>query len=168
MNDSITTRFHATPLGTMRSTWTAAGLSALGWTNGNHDAFCKKSALSDFLETCLTAYFQSGVADFQDVPIDTDEWSSFERDVFECCRSIPAGRTWTYKKLATKAGHAGANRAVGAAMARNRILLIVPCHRVICSEGGLSGFSALGGVETKRYLLDLETRQMSFDLEASC
>ena len=62
----------------------------------------------------------------------------------------------TYKQLAKLAGNEKASRAVGAAMSRNRILLVIPCHRVIAAGGGLRGFSAPGGLATKRLLLQLE------------
>jgi methylated-DNA-[protein]-cysteine S-methyltransferase len=60
--------------------------------------------------------------------------------------------------LATGVGSRGASRAVGAAMSRNRILLVIPCHRVVSAGGVLRGFSAPGGLRTKQFLLDLESR----------
>ena len=69
---------------------------------------------------------------------------------------IPLGHTITYQELARLAGNKKASRAVGAAMSRNRILLIIPCHRVVSTSGNLQGYSAKGGINTKRLLLELE------------
>ncbi|MCL4165073.1 UNVERIFIED_CONTAM: hypothetical protein GTU68_055700 [Idotea baltica] len=76
--------------------------------------------------------------------------------VYQCCRQIQPGDTMTYKQLAAAAGNEKASRAVGAAMSRNRILLVIPCHRVLAANGQLRGFSAPGGLATKQSLLDLE------------
>ena len=72
------------------------------------------------------------------------------------CRKIPYGKTLSYGQLAAKAGRPGAARAVGNHMAGNRTPIIVPCHRVLPSGGGLGGFSAAGGVALKRRLLEME------------
>jgi methylated-DNA-[protein]-cysteine S-methyltransferase len=88
--------------------------------------------------------------------LDGSGWTAFGRAVYRECRRIPAGTTVTYGELAERAGTRSASRAVGALMARNRILLVIPCHRVVAVGGGLRGFSAEGGLATKRYLLDLE------------
>ena len=76
------------------------------------------------------------------------------------CRRIPYGRTMSYAELAAKAGSPNAARAVGNCMAGNRIPLIVPCHRVVCSDGRLGSYSAPGGTRMKRRLLDLESKKL--------
>jgi methylated-DNA-[protein]-cysteine S-methyltransferase len=78
----------------------------------------------------------------------------FERRVWEEVRAIPYGRTATYAEIARRVGHPGASRAVGRANARNPVAVIVPCHRVVGSNGSLTGYA--GGLEMKRALLDLE------------
>ncbi|REK24577.1 MAG: methylated-DNA--[protein]-cysteine S-methyltransferase [Planctomycetota bacterium] len=94
--------------------------------------------------------------DFCDVTVDTTDLSEFSRRVVSQCRQIPPGETLTYGELAARAGSAAAARAVGRVMARNRIPLVIPCHRVVGSGGKLTGFSAPGGCETKQRLLELE------------
>ena len=78
----------------------------------------------------------------------------FQLAVWEALRSIPPGTTTTYGALADRIGRHGAARAVGAAVGRNPISVIVPCHRVVGSDGSLTGFA--GGIARKRALLALE------------
>jgi methylated-DNA-[protein]-cysteine S-methyltransferase len=86
------------------------------------------------------------------------EGTDFTRRVYEVVRRIPPGETRTYAQVARAAGRPGAARAVGNAMANNRLCLFVPCHRVVGSTG-LGGFSGSGGLAQKRLLLDLEERR---------
>jgi methylated-DNA-[protein]-cysteine S-methyltransferase len=78
----------------------------------------------------------------------------FQRSVWSLLAEIPFGETWSYGELAGRVGNAAASRAVGAANGRNPIPIVIPCHRVIGSDGSLTGFG--GGLEAKRFLLDLE------------
>jgi methylated-DNA-[protein]-cysteine S-methyltransferase len=78
----------------------------------------------------------------------------FERRVWDEVRAIPYGETATYAEIAERIGRPGACRAVGRANGRNPVAVVVPCHRVIGSDGSLTGYA--GGIETKRALLDLE------------
>ena len=80
--------------------------------------------------------------------------TTFQKEVWSALRSIPFGETTTYGKIASKSGRASAVRAVGAAVGRNPLSVIVPCHRVLGANGTLTGFA--GGVERKRWLLDHE------------
>jgi methylated-DNA-[protein]-cysteine S-methyltransferase len=82
------------------------------------------------------------------------EGTPFERRVWDEVRAIPYGETATYAEIARRIGRPGASRAVGRANARNPVAVIVPCHRVIGSDGSLTGYA--GGIEMKRALLDLE------------
>ncbi len=104
----------------------------------------------------LRAYASGKPTDFRDIKIHTDEMTDFGRRTIIACRKIPYGKTTTYGELAATAGSPAAARAVGRCMATNRIPIIVPCHRVLTSGKGLGGFSAPGGTETKRRLLDME------------
>jgi len=81
--------------------------------------------------------------------------TAFQRAVWSMARAIPYGETRSYAWVAGSIGRPHAVRAVGGALARNSIPIIVPCHRVIASDGGLGGFS--GGLELKRRLLELES-----------
>jgi methylated-DNA-[protein]-cysteine S-methyltransferase len=94
--------------------------------------------------------------DFRDVAIDDSHLTPFERSVAKACRAIAYGETLSYGQLASKIGRAGAARAVGRVMATNRYPLIVPCHRVLASGGGLGGYSAPQGLAMKRKLLAME------------
>jgi len=80
--------------------------------------------------------------------------TDFQSVVWAALRTIEYGQTWTYGELATAIGRPTAARAVGTANGRNPLSIVVPCHRVVASTGGLAGFA--GGLATKRQLLDLE------------
>ncbi|MFF5212700.1 methylated-DNA--[protein]-cysteine S-methyltransferase [Streptosporangium sp. NPDC000396] len=80
--------------------------------------------------------------------------SDFQRRIWQTVAGIPYGQTWTYAQLADAVGGREVIRAVGAANGRNPIAVVVPCHRVVGSDGSLTGFS--GGLARKRFLLDLE------------
>lgn len=97
--------------------------------------------------------------DFADVPLDTEALPPFYAQVYEALRRVPSGATTTYGALGRKiSGTTGAARAVGVAMAKNPFALLVPCHRVVGSDGKLHGFSAHGGLTTKARLLAIEGR----------
>jgi methylated-DNA-[protein]-cysteine S-methyltransferase len=80
----------------------------------------------------------------------------FQQQVWQALGEIPYGERRTYGQISAAIGRPGAARAVGAACAANEILLLIPCHRVVGAQGALTGFSARGGVDTKRCLLELE------------
>ena len=80
--------------------------------------------------------------------------SEFDRRVLDVVAKIPYGETLSYREVALRAGFPRAFRAAGGALGRNPLPIIVPCHRVIRSDGGLGGFG--GGIEIKKYLLELE------------
>lgn len=94
--------------------------------------------------------------DFRDVPLDLADGTAFERRVWRAACRVPAGRTTTYGSLARAIGRPGAARAVGRALGRNPVALVVPCHRVLGAGGELRGFSACGGTALKGRLLALE------------
>lgn len=103
----------------------------------------------------LRAYFEQPTLHF-DVPLDLSAASPFHRQALQLIRSIPAGTVWTYKQVAEALGRPTASRAVGQAMARNPVPIIVPCHRVVGSGGSLTGYGGGGGIATKRRLLQME------------
>jgi methylated-DNA-[protein]-cysteine S-methyltransferase len=100
----------------------------------------------------LAEYFAGERLDF-DVPL-AMTGTPFQRRVWDALREIPYGETATYGELAHRLGRPSASRAVGLANGRNPIAVIVPCHRVIGSDGSLTGYG--GGLERKGYLLNLE------------
>ena len=93
---------------------------------------------------------------FDTVVLDLSGMTPFQADVIDACRMIEWGETCTYGELAARVGRPGAARAVGNVMRRNRVPLVVPCHRVVGRGGRLVGYSAPGGVELKSRLLRLE------------
>ena len=110
------------------------------------------------LQHRIAAYFEASCANFDDIPVVLDGLSGFAQLVLTACRDIAFGQTISYGQLAKRLGRAGADRAVGAALAKNPLPLIIPCHRVICSNGKVGGFSAAGGVDLKEKLLALEQK----------
>jgi AraC family transcriptional regulator of adaptative response/methylated-DNA-[protein]-cysteine methyltransferase len=100
----------------------------------------------------LSAYFAGTLREFT-VPLVTPG-TAWEQSVWARLRKIPFGETCSYGDLAAALGKPGAARAVGLANGRNRIAIVIPCHRVINSNGGLHGYG--GGIENKRWLLEHE------------
>lgn len=85
------------------------------------------------------------------------ECTDFEKDVYDALILVPYGQTLSYKELASLAGHPNAYRAVGSTMAKNKFVIVVPCHRVIKEDGSLGNYSAVHGIKTKKWLLDYES-----------
>jgi O-6-methylguanine DNA methyltransferase len=86
------------------------------------------------------------------------KYPPFLQKVWLACAEIPAGSTVTYGELARKIGHPGAARAVGTALSKNPFAPVIPCHRVIRSDGKMGGYSGRGGIRTKRKLLEEEKK----------
>lgn len=103
----------------------------------------------------LRAYFAGELTEF-DLPMQL-EGTEFQRRVWAALREIPYGKTISYGELAARIGSPGASRAVGLANGRNPIAIIVPCHRVIGSDGSLTGYG--GGLDRKVWLLEHEAAQ---------
>lgn len=91
----------------------------------------------------------------------------FERCVWQACRQIDYGQRVTYKHLAERTGHPRAARAVGLAMARNPCPIVVPCHRVLRTDGSLGGYSGPGGLAFKQRLLDMEAAASAHATQAN-
>ena len=101
------------------------------------------------------AYFTGDRIDFPD-KLDLSGATPFQRQVWEVTKLIPHGDTRSYKWVAEQIGKSGASRAVGQALAKNPLPIIVPCHRVVNTDGRLGGFG--GGLEMKRHFLHLEAQ----------
>jgi methylated-DNA-[protein]-cysteine S-methyltransferase len=111
------------------------------------------------LRNRLTAYADGEVVDFRDIAVNLEGWTAFQRRVLAALRCVGYGTTLSYADLASRAGSPGAARAVGQVMARNRLPIIIPCHRVLASGGAIGGFSAPQGIALKERLLELERRR---------
>ncbi|WP_442505728.1 methylated-DNA--[protein]-cysteine S-methyltransferase [Novipirellula sp. SH528] len=158
---------HQSPLGKMWSEWTERGLWSLRWGNDRAQSPSPQklsqtnmTTVREWVESLderLQSYFEFGCTTFETVQVDESNWTPFMKAVYRHCREIQPGTRQTYKQLAECAGSPRASRAVGSSMARNRMPIVIPCHRVVASSGKLCGFSAPGGLDTKQYLLDLES-----------
>jgi methylated-DNA-[protein]-cysteine S-methyltransferase len=104
------------------------------------------------------AYFNGQAVEFDDVACELPGEGTFGGKVLRACRTLRYGQTVSYSELAKLMGQPEASRAVAAALGKNNIPLVIPCHRVMCAGGALGGFSAPGGVEIKRRMLVLESR----------
>jgi len=148
-----------TPHGTMLVTATPKGLAGVYFKGQKH--FPKKrewrrDARHPMLRRArreLAEYFAGKRKRF-DVPLDP-QGTVFQRKIWKAISSVSFGRTLTYSEIAKRAGHAGSARAAGAATGRNPISVIVPCHRIMGSDGSLTGYA--GGLNRKRALLRLES-----------
>ncbi len=101
-------------------------------------------------------HLQGDVQDFRDIALDLEGAGSFARRVYEAARQIPTGQTRSYGELAKAVGHPLAARAVGQALGKNPVALLIPCHRVLAAGGKVGGFSAHGGLATKTRMLAIE------------
>ncbi len=111
----------------------------------------------------LEAYFRGELTAF-DVPLAL-VGTPFQQRVWAALWTIPYGTTWSYGRLAAEIGSPAASRAVGLANGRNPVGIVVPCHRVVGSTGRLTGYG--GGMERKRFLLDLEQGRLGLLTPAS-
>lgn len=107
------------------------------------------------VQSCVERYLEGDRQALDHIDLDLNGAPPFFRAAWEACRGIPSGETRSYAWLAAEAGSPLAVRAAGQAMARNRWPLIIPCHRVIASDGGLGGYGA-GGLSVKARLLQME------------
>lgn len=160
-----------TARGTCTLAWTPEALVSLclpaGWevapprdaTGPGQDDPALEEGLPDFVRNAIRrvqGHLRGQVPIYDDLPVNLDRLSPFTRQILVTIRRIPPGVTRTYGEVARAVGRPGAARAVGRAVAANPLPLVIPCHRVVAVSGRLGGFSAPGGIETKRWLLWLE------------
>ena len=103
----------------------------------------------------LAAWFDGRLREFT-LPVDLGGMTAFQQRVLHLASAIPAGVMRTYGELARDVGSPRASRAVGQALGRNPVPIVIPCHRVVGSNGRLTGYSGGHGIESKRWLLRLE------------
>jgi|Deesub1362B_J571_1020462.scaffolds.fasta_scaffold00243_19 methylated-DNA-[protein]-cysteine S-methyltransferase len=123
------------------------------YTKLNKYKFEQNSKLFSEEIELIDSYFKGKKTNFSNIKIDFPFGSYWEKKVWLETRKIPYGKICTYKFIAQKLDSKG-YRSIGRALGKNPLLIIIPCHRVIKTDGGLGGFSA--GIELKRYLLKLE------------
>ncbi len=154
--------YHQTPIGPLLLAGDGEQLSLLGFPGGKmarrHEAHWVED-VEPFRQVMaqLDAYFAGEHTEF-DLPL-APRGTEFQQKVWQALTTIPYGETWSYGQLAKHIGKPKAFRAVGAANGLNPIPVIIPCHRVIGSNGKLTGFG--GGLETKEYLLSLESEALT-------
>jgi methylated-DNA-[protein]-cysteine S-methyltransferase len=105
------------------------------------------------LSAAISNYFAGDLGVIDRLPVQTGG-TEFQKEVWHALREIPCGTTTSYGELARRIGRPAAVRAVGLANGANPVAVVVPCHRVIGSNGSLTGYG--GGIERKRWLLDHE------------
>lgn len=137
------------PLGTIYLIFSGKALAGISFKKPR---IKKGKAPNNFVDE-LGAYFQGKLRKFSQKVV-FEDGTDFETEVWEAIKGIPYGETRTYKWLADRVGHPGAARAVGQALSKNPIPIVVPCHRIIESKGDIGGYSS--GVDIKRRLLDME------------
>lgn len=123
------------------------------------DIYLPSQEITSMLERSaeeICAYLTGELREFTN-PIDWSGMTPFQVAVRKACLAIPYGKTITYKELARNAGFPNAIRAAGAANGSNPLPLLIPCHRVIGSDGKMHGYGGPKGVETKTWLLKLES-----------
>ena len=104
----------------------------------------------------IRAHLAGELDDLRWIPVDTSGIPAFHRRVYDVTRAIDPGRVLGYGQIAARIGPPGSAQAVGQALGRNPIPLIIPCHRVVAADNALTGFSAPGGIHTKQRLLEIE------------
>jgi methylated-DNA-[protein]-cysteine S-methyltransferase len=125
------------------------GLDRLYRTEGGVQLDVRRGAAWSVRER-LEAFFAGDLAAIDEIPV-TSAGTPFQRKVWKALRKVPVGKTWSYAQLAARIGHPAAVRAVGAANGLNPISIVVPCHRLIGSDGSLTGYG--GGLHRKEWLL---------------
>lgn len=145
------------PLGTLYLVFSKQNLVSVSFEKPSNIP-CRKGCAPSGFTRQLDNYFSGRDSGFN-LKIQLLTGTDFEKKVWSSLRNIPFGETRSYKWLAEKIGHPLATRAVGQALSKNPLPIVLPCHRVIESDGSLGGFSS--GVRNKRRLLDLEYYALS-------
>jgi methylated-DNA-[protein]-cysteine S-methyltransferase len=158
------------PLGALLVAATPVGLCALWYEESRVEQFLDTLARRisprvleaphrlDPIRRELDEYFAGRRRDF-DAPLDWTLTNGYTKRVLQVAACIPYGAVRTYRNVATDAGNAGASRAAGNALGANPLAIVVPCHRVVRTGGGLGGYTT--GVHKKAYLLELEGARYS-------
>lgn len=120
-----------------------------------YPGLCGENSLTQKAAALLEGYFRGENVQF-DLPLDDSGFTQFQSEVYRLVAAIPYGHVKSYGQVAAEIGRPGAARGIGTAMARNPLPIIIPCHRVVGCAGGMTGYSAPGGIATKQDLLLME------------
>lgn len=148
-----------TAMGPMAVSWSVLGLTGVWLPPCDVTASPASGDLPEFVSKAIRRaqlHLAGNAQSFDDIPVDLSHSTDFCRQVYDKVRAIGPGNVLTYGDVARELGKPNGARAIGLAMARNPMPLVIPCHRIVAKNGQLGGFSAPGGVETKRKLLDME------------
>ena len=151
MQDNLFVQYFSSPIGFLEIQATEIGLRAANFVD-TPVMKENKNEMTNLVTQQLSEYFTGRRTEF-DISFDF-EGTSFQQIVWQTLCTIPYGKTWSYMELAKKLGDVKKVRAVGLANGQNKISIIVPCHRVIGSDGTLVGYA--GGLQRKKFLLELE------------
>src|SRR5665648_283531 len=153
MNTTVITN---SPLGSIFLEASNQGLLKviIGYTGSGEDHKTRNNSLKMAIDQ-IRAYLSGDLRIFT-VPLDLDQLTVFQQKILNVTRSIPFGEVRSYGDLARQVNKPGASQAVGMVMKKNPLPIIIPCHRVVASDGKLHGDSAAGGLLTKAWLLELE------------
>ena len=144
----------SSPVGDLTIFERNGAIARLAWGRvGASNIPATESGLLSAAAAWLRDYFVGSVTSFE-LPM-APRGTEFQRRVWQVMAQIPSGETLTYGDIANQLG--SGPRAVGGACAANPIPILIPCHRIVATGGGLGGYSGAGGLATKRALLDLET-----------
>jgi len=130
----------------------------LAWEHSG--ARCDETPFGELIER-TRRYFNAEIVDFGDMVCSVPGNNSFHSQVYKACCEIPYGQTMSYSALGRSIGREDSGRTVATAMSKNRLPLVVPCHRVIYADGSMGGFSAAGGTECKQRLLAMESATLA-------
>lgn len=151
---SVSETYVPSPIGCLRITASDAGIQAIEFCENPGPEPREIAPCLHLASRQLEEYFQGRRWEF-DLPLDL-QGTAFQKKVWAALCGIPCGRTASYGDIARAIGRPGSGRAVGGANHRNPVAIVIPCHRVIGSDGGLTGYG--GGLWRKQWLLEHERK----------
>jgi methylated-DNA-[protein]-cysteine S-methyltransferase len=158
--------YFTSPIGTIYMAFSPKGICRISFNKQREEGFCQKlrnrfkanitldPGLGKEVKNDILSYLAGEKKIFAEYELDTSQGTYFHRQVWGEVKKITYGQTRSYQRIARQIGSPNAQRAVGQANGNNPIPLIIPCHRVVCSNGKLGGYSE--GVHIKKELLELE------------
>ena len=154
MSDSVRLQ---TPIGILQLTLNSIGLCKIQIDPPSFESDPLDQINNPLAEakTQLIEYFANTRKTF-DLPLDLEQLHGFQKDVLKIASQIPFGEVLTYGQIASQLRKPGASRAVGTALARNPLPIVLPCHRVVAADGHLTGYLGKKGIAAKKWLLELE------------